>query len=101
MVEVRIPSEKERVASVGIMDKNGVPVYDMFISPPSDCCFNKKSRPHCPVTDQQFAIARRCENTDFDHVQSEVLDILHRYNKYINYSYSFYFIFFKGEGETH
>ena len=100
VVEARIPSEKERVASVSIVDKNGVPVYDVFISTPSDCHFNKKSRPHCPVTDQQFAIAKRCENTDFDHVRSEVLDILHRYNKYINYSYSFYF-FFKGGGDRH
>lgn len=67
-------------------------MYDVFIPPPSDCCINKKSRPHCPITDQQFAIARRCENTDFDHVRSEVLDILHRYDIYITA------MFFSGGG---
>ena len=79
VVEARTPSEKLRLALVSIMDKNGVPVYDTFVPPSSGCRINKRSRWYCPVTDQQFEITRRCENTDFDHVRSEVLDILRRY----------------------
>ena len=80
VVEASIPSEKVRIASVGIVDKNGVPVYNVYVPPPGDCRLNKKSRKYCPVNDQQFAIARRCEGTDIESVRRKVLAILHRYN---------------------
>ena len=76
-VEASLRSEKQRLASVGIVDNDGVPVYDAM--PPSSCRINKRSRKCCPVTNQQFAIARRRENTDFAHVRSQVLAILRRY----------------------
>ena len=49
MVEARTHLEKLRFASVGILDKNSVPVYEEFIPPPRDYHLNMK---HCLVTDQ-------------------------------------------------
>ena len=51
-------------------------MYEAFVPPPRGCHFNMKSRKSCPMTNQQFAIARRCEITDFEHVRSQVLRIL-------------------------
>ena len=83
VVEASIPSEKLRVASVGIVDKNGVRVYDVYVPPPEDCHLNRKSRKYCPITDQQFKIARECEGTDIESVRRKVLEILGRYNNII------------------
>ena len=77
VVEASIRSERTRTASVGIVDINGVSVYEVYVSLPGDCRLNRKSRKYCPVTDQQFAIARGCNGTDFEHVRSQVLRLLH------------------------
>ena len=42
--EVSIPSERTRLASVGIVDINGVPVYEVYVPPPESCRLNTKSR---------------------------------------------------------
>ena len=49
MVEARTHLEKLCFASVGIVDKNSIPVYEEFIPPPRDYHLNMK---HCLVTDQ-------------------------------------------------
>ena len=79
VIEANVPSEKLCV------DKNGVRVCDVYVPPPEDCCLNRKSRKYCPITDQQFEIARRYEGIDIESVRMKVLDILTRYNN-INYS---------------
>lgn len=83
VVEARIPSEKIRVASVGIVDKNGDCVYNVYVPPPEGCRLNSKSRKYCPISDRQFDIARRCEGTDIESVRKKVIDIFGRYNNNI------------------
>ena len=65
-------------ASVSIVNKDGVPVYEAFVPPPRNYDIIKTSRPYCPISDQQFLIIRGCEGTDLKHVCREVLDILQR-----------------------
>ena len=50
----------------------------MYVPPPEGTRLNRRSRKYCPITDQQFAIARGCNGTDFVHVRSQVLGLLHR-----------------------
>ena len=83
VVEASTPSEKLRITSVGIVNMNGVPVYDVYVPPPKDYRLNRKSRKYCPITDQQFEIARRYEGIDIESVRMKVLDILTRYNNII------------------
>ena len=77
-VQASVSSDRTRLASVGIVDINGVPLYEVYVPPPGGCRLNSRSRQYCPVTDQQFAIARGCNGTDFEHVRSHVLGLLRR-----------------------
>jgi DNA polymerase III epsilon subunit-like protein len=78
VVEASVRSERMRLASVGIVDIDGVSLYEVYVPPPEGYRLNRLSRKYCPITDQQFAIAERCNGTDFEHVRSRVLGLLHR-----------------------
>ena len=65
------------LASIGIVDKEGFCLYEAFVRPPRRFEYSTapKSRPFCPATKQQFAIASRCPSTDFPDVRQRALDI--------------------------
>ena len=66
------------LASVAIVNRDCECVYEAFVQPPRDRPIDPRSRRFCPVTDQQFAIARCTPGTAFDDVRREVLAILQR-----------------------
>ena len=68
-------SGRNALASVAIVNKKLECVYKKFVQPPSDRSINQKSRPFCPVSDQQFEIAHYCPCTLF---RQDVLQILQR-----------------------
>ena len=72
------PEERTALASVAIVDRDGKIEYEKFVRPPSDRRINERSRKFCPVTDQQFDIARYTAEAKFDDVHRQVLDILQR-----------------------
>ena len=71
-------SGRNALASVAIIDKELECVYEKFVQPPSDHRINKSSRQFCPVTDQQFEIARYSPRASFAEVRQDVLQILQR-----------------------
>lgn len=73
------PARKTVLASVGIVNRDGDCLYEAFVSPPTDRAINKKSRGFCPVTQQQFDIARGRVGTAFVDIRQEVLRILCRW----------------------
>ena len=48
VVEVSVHSERTCLASVGIVDIDGVPLYEVYV-PPGGCHLNRKSRKYCPA----------------------------------------------------
>ena len=72
------PAERTALASVAIVNKDLKCVYEKFLQPPPHRRINQRSREYCPVTDQQFAIARHCPRTSFAEVRQDVLRILRR-----------------------
>ena len=69
-------SGRNALASVAIVNIKLKCVYEKFVQPPSDHSINQKSRPFCPVSDQQFEIAHYCPRTSFNEVRQDVLQIL-------------------------
>ena len=65
-------SERNTLASVAIVNRDCECVYEAFVQQP-------RSRNRCPVTDQQFDVARYTPGTSFDDVRREVLAILDEY----------------------
>lgn len=78
-VHSRDPAQKMALASVAIVNSDLECVYEAFVQPPTDRKISKKGRVYCPVTDQQFDIARCGSGTTFPDVQREVLAILQRW----------------------
>ena len=77
-VEATIRSDRNLLASVGIMDIDGVPLYEAYVPPPGGTCVNWRSRMYCPINDRQFDIARHRDGTDFESVRSQVLGLFRR-----------------------